>query len=241
MKLVAIINVTPDSFSDGEEGSIEQRIAQAIVGGASVIDIGAESTRPSATLITPEEEWSRLLPILRATSNERRTTLSIDTRHPETFQKAIHYGAKWFNDVSGFTNLASLALAKECGCDIVLMHSLTVPADTKITFPEGTDVVREVYHWAEKRIAEIGINKERIIFDPGIGFGKTAAQSWDIINNIKVFKSLGVRIMVGHSRKSFLGGEMAERDAATAKITRKLAENGVDYARVHNIAANRVD
>jgi dihydropteroate synthase len=121
------------------------------------------------------------------------------------------------------------------------MHSLTVPADPKVTFPEGTDVVKEVYQWAQKRIAELQLPKERIIFDPGIGFVKTAAQSWALINNINVFKALGVRIMVGHSRKSFLGLPMDERDAATAKITRKLAESGVDYARVHNIAANRVD
>lgn len=243
MKLVAIINITPDSFSDGRaEATTEdyiQLINQAITDGADILDIGAESTRPGATLLTPQEEWSRLAPVLRATSNEQRTTLSIDTRHPQTFRKALQYGARWFNDVSGFQNPESLALAKECGCDIVLMHSLTVPADLKVTFPEGTDVVKEVYQWAEKRIGEVGLPKERIIFDPGIGFGKTAAQSWDLINNISEFKALGVRIMVGHSRKSFLGLPMEQRDAATAEITRKLAKNGVDYARVHNIKVSR--
>jgi dihydropteroate synthase len=242
MKLVAIINITPDSFSDGRSqattGDYIQLINQAIVEGADILDIGAESTRPNATLISPEEEWSRLEPVL-TTCNLQPATLSLDTRHPQTFRKALQYGAKWFNDVSGFQNPESLTLAKECGCDIVLMHSLTVPADPKVTFPEGTDVVKEVYQWANKRIAELQLPKEKIIFDPGIGFGKTAVQSWDLIKNISVFKALGVRIMVGHSRKSFLGLPMEQRDAATAEITRKLAENGVDYARVHNIKVNR--
>ena len=241
MKLVAIINTTPDSFSDGGEGNIEQRIAQSIADGASVIDIGAESTRPNATLLTQQEEWKRLQPVLQTLHLQPHTILSIDTRHPETFSKAQGYGAKWFNDVSGFSNPASVALAKQCGCDIVVMHSLSVPANPQIVFTDGVDVVKEVFHWAEKRIEELGIPKKRIIFDPGIGFGKTAAQSWDLINNIQAFKALGVRVMVGHSRKSFLGGEMANRDAETAKITKKMAEKGVDYVRVHNIKANRVD
>ena len=176
-------------------------------------------------------------PVLRALGNIK-TTISIDTRHPDTFQNALRYGAKWFNDVSGFKNRTSIKLAAECGCDVVLMHSLTVPADPKITFPENADVAKEVINWAEKRIAQLGLPKEKIIIDPGIGFGKTAVQSWQLIENIAQFKTLGVRIMVGHSRKSFLGLPMEQRDEATAKVTQQLAKAGVDYVRIHNVAVN---
>lgn len=249
--LVAIINITPDSFSDGRKSATTEDYAaliqQAIQDGATILDIGAESTRPGATLLSPEEEWKRLEPVLSliapapaaASGLKPQAFLSIDTRHPETFAKALEYGVVWFNDVSGFQNPASLALAKESGCDVVLMHSLTVPADPKITFPPETDVVRAVYEWAEARIAQLGLPQEKIIFDPGIGFGKNAAQSWELIQNMQAFKKLGVRLMVGHSRKSFLNLPMEQRDEATATITRQLAASGVDYVRVHNVAANK--
>jgi dihydropteroate synthase len=239
-EIVAIINITPDSFSDGRKNATTEDylalIQQAIEEGATILDIGAESTRPGATLLTQEEEWKRLKPILQQIKS--KAILSIDTRYPQTFRDAIEYGAQWFNDISGLQNVESTKLAAECKCDVVLMHSLTVPADPKITFSEGTNVVQAVLDWAEKRIAELKLPKDKIIFDPGIGFGKTAAQCWELIENIAQFKTLGVRLMVGHSRKSFLGLPMEQRDAATAEITRKLAQAGVDYVRVHNVKAN---
>lgn len=239
-ELVAIINITPDSFSDGRKNATTEDylalIDQAVKEGAIILDIGAESTRPGATLLTQEEEWKRLKPILQ--NIKSKATLSIDTRHPKTFRQALEYGAQWFNDVSGLQNPESIKLAAETKCDVVLMHSLTVPADPKITFPENADVVKEVIEWAEKRIAQLKLPKEKIIFDPGIGFGKTAAQSWQLIEYITQFKKLGTRIMVGHSRKSFLGVPMEQRDELTAKITRELAQAGVDYVRVHNVAIN---
>lgn len=242
-QLVAIINLTPDSFSDGRQNATTEDylrlIQQAIHDGASVIDIGAESTRPGARLLTQEEEWSRLKPMLQTLNLKPQTSLSIDTRHAETFRRAIEYGAKWFNDVSGFHHSESVQLAKDSSCDVVLMHSLTVPADPKVTLPEDLDVISTILEWAEKRITQLGIAKEKIIFDPGIGFGKTPEQSWEIIRNIAAFKALGTRIMVGHSRKSFLQVPMEERDTATAQITRDLAKAGVDYVRVHNIPANK--
>lgn len=244
-QLVAIINITPDSFSDGGAGDYTARIAQAIADGASVLDLGAESTRPGATLITPEEEWQRLQPVLAAHTTSHwplATTLSIDTRHPETFRKALGLGAKWFNDVSGFQNPESVKLAAECGCDIVLMHSLSVPADPKHTLPEGCDVISEILKWGERRIGELtsaGIAREKIIFDPGLGFGKTAAQSWQIVEQVEKLKDLGLRLLIGHSRKSFLGGPMEERDAKTAELTRHFARQGIDYLRVHNVKINK--
>ena len=250
--LVAIINITPDSFSDGRKNATTEDylalMEQAIAEGASILDIGAESTRPGATLLTQEEEWKRLEPILQHITS--KAIISIDTRHPQTFRNALTYGARWFNDVSGLQNIKSIELAKESKCDVVLMHSLTVPADPKITFSEDTNVVQAVLDWAEKRITELQLPKEKIIFDPGIGFGKTAVQSWQLIENIAQFKRLGVRLMVGHSRKSFLnlapspltppsrGGENDWRDKATAEITHKLAQVGIDYVRIHNVKAN---
>ena len=241
-EIVAIINITPDSFSDGRKHATTadyiSLIQQAITEGATILDIGAESTRPGATLLSQAEEWARMEPVLRAMENIK-TAISIDTRHPKTFQSALQYGAKWFNDVSGFQNPESIKLAAECGCDVVLMHSLTVPADPKMTLPEEADVVQEVINWTEKRIRELKLPKEKIIVDPGIGFGKTAAQSWKLIENIAQFKTLGVRLMVGHSRKSFLGLPLEQRDEATAKVTHQFAKAGVDYVRVHNVKANR--
>lgn len=239
--LVAIINITPDSFSDGRTDATtedyRQLMQQAVADGAAILDIGAESTRPGATPLTHEAEWQRLKPVLQHLP--KNIPISLDTRHPETFRKALPYGIAWMNDVSGLQNPAMVAFAKDSGCKVVLMHSLTVPADSTITIPPEKDPVAEVLHWAKQRIAELEIPKEKIIFDPGLGFGKTAAQSQALIDNIAAFKTLDVKLMVGHSRKSFLGGKLEARDAATARITAALAAAKIDYVRVHNIKMNK--
>lgn len=250
-KLVGIVNVTPDSFSDGGQNFAPEKAIAAIkklIGqGASVVDIGAESTRPNAKLISPDEEWARLAPVLAeilAARPQFAALISVDTRHAETAKRAIAAGVDWINDVSGFGAPDMVDAVKSADCKIVVMHSLSVPADKNIVLPEGCDVVGEVFGWAQSRIKALenaGIKRERIIFDIGIGFGKTAAQSHELIKNITKFKELGVALFVGHSRKSFLGANsVAEADQKTLEISKSLATQGVDYLRVHNVVIHKI-
>lgn len=252
-KLVGILNLTPDSFSDGgQAGSVSEAVRHMqtlFEDGAALVDIGAESTRPGATPISADEEWQRLEPFMREVRQHhaaRLQALSIDTRHPETARRVLEYGVGWINDVSGFSSPAMIQAVKGAPCDLVVMHSLGVPADPRNTLPEGADPVALLRKWAEEKVAKLGgqgIAQARIIFDPGIGFGKTAEQSKTIIDRIGELKMPGVRLLVGHSRKSFLalytGAAPKDRDAETARISALLADAGVDFLRVHNVKANR--
>ena len=248
--LVGILNITDDSFSDGGlYNNPDTAVIQArkmVDEGASVIDIGAESTRPGAKSIHHEEEWKKLLPMLEAIrSSELNAWISVDTRNPETALKAILLGVDWINDVSGFSSKKMIEAVKDNAVTIVVMHSLGIPANPDVTIPENENVVKTVYQWAENKISELeshGIKKDRIIIDPGIGFGKTAEQSLRLIKNITEFIKLGVKILVGHSRKSFLklftDKPANERDHETCRITSYLAYHNVDYIRVHNVIEN---
>lgn len=280
-QLVGILNTTPDSFSDGglffTPEKAAAQIERLLAEGASVIDIGAESTRPGATPVTPEEEWQRLEPILHFAAQMERSPrqhafhISVDTRHPDTAAKALRLGVHWINDVTGFTDPRMVAAVRDHTCSMVVMHSLSVPADPAITLPPHPSATEQVLAWAETRLRELekaGIPRTRIILDPGIGFGKTPEQSLNLLHNIARFKTLGVRLLVGHSRKSFmkvfdtrcaephaaisrgaqspneadasssLSQTYHERDAQTAALSLQLVRQGVDFLRVHNVAAN---
>ncbi|MCE3231963.1 MAG: folKP [Rickettsiaceae bacterium] len=242
-KLVGILNITPDSFSDGGKFTqVSSALLQAeklITDGAAVIDIGAESTRPNAIPINADEEWQRLeqiLPAIIKLCHQRQVLASLDTRHAFTAEKAIDLGIDWINDVDGFNQSGMIDTVKNSHAHLVFMHSLGVPADKNKTLPSNIDVIQLVYQWAENKILQLqqaGIAKEHLIFDPGIGFGKTPLQSWQLINNIEAFQSLGVKILVGHSRKSFLGD--GDRDVATLAVSKELIVKKVDYLRVHEI------
>ena len=213
-KIVGILNVTPDSFSDGGLAGNNQAIIAAaqklIDDGVSVIDIGAESTRPGATPLQHIEEWQRLenvLPQICEFASQQNVETSIDTRHAETAIKAINCGIDWVNDVSGGVNDEMLEALANWQGRVVIMHNLGIPADKDTTIPADKNAVEEVLGWLSARLEvleESGIGRDRVIIDPGIGFGKTAQQSWEIINNIAAFKQFEVKILVGHSRKSFL-------------------------------------
>ncbi len=249
MELVAILNITPDSFSDGgkynDEASILDQTGKFIKNGAAVIDVGAESTRPGAIILSPEQEWQRLesiLPQVIKIAKDNNVKVSIDTRHAASAANAIELGIDWINDVSGIMSADMIAAVKNSNVQLVMMHSLSVPSDKSILMPENVDVVAEICAWATTQISALelaGIDRSRIIFDPGLGFGKTTAQSWQLIDRIDEFKSLGQKILVGHSRKSFLGGDLADRDARTLEVSAKLTANGVDYLRVHDIESHR--
>lgn len=259
-ELVGIVNVTPDSFSDGgrwldPEAAVRHArgLAEA---GATVLDLGAESTRPGADLVTPEEEWARLGPVLGALRAEwpRGTgpLLSADTRHPVVAGQAVAAGADWLNDVTGFAARAMLDAVRGADIDVVAMHSLGIPPRPDLTLGPAQDPLAQLIEWGERRVEAFeaaGVPLERVILDPGIGFGKTPAQTAAILARVTELRALGTRLLVGHSRKSFLGKWFApegvgpcatagDREIETAALTQHLAAQGVDYVRVHDVEWN---
>lgn len=250
-QLVGVVNVTPDSFSDGgkflnSELAIEQ-ISHLINAGAEVIDIGAESTSPVATPLNAESEWQRLAPVLTAIKEAQKQWLltpkiSVDTRHSAVAAKALDAGIDWINDVTGLDDPAMRELIAHVKADCVVMHHLSIPENRDHVLARDQDPVKTVYEWAEKRLnllEQQGIARQRMIFDPGIGFGKMAEQSLLILKNLQVFKSLDVRLLIGHSRKTFFSlltsMPFAERDIETMAMTVILAKQPIDYIRVHNV------
>lgn len=253
--MMGILNITTDSFSDGGKFiDLEAALAQTenlFNTGADIIDIGAESTRPvGATTLTPEKEWQRLQPILDAWQSfwlhkSFRPKLSIDTRKPETAEKLLAYKIDFFNDVTGLTDPKMLEIAKASKAKIIFMHNLGIPANPAIVLPPDKDPISVVYQWGQKQLenlTKLGVDKNRLIFDVGIGFGKNAEQSFALIKNIAQFHHLGIPILVGHSRKSFLNQftnkPFAERDIETATLSGFLATQKVDYLRVHDVDMN---
>jgi 2-amino-4-hydroxy-6-hydroxymethyldihydropteridine diphosphokinase/dihydropteroate synthase len=251
---MGIVNVTPDSFSDGgelgDDASAEARAAQLFADGAELIDLGAESTRPGATPLSADEEWARLEPVLGRLADRYRGALlrprlSVDTYHPSTARRALALGADVINDVSGLTSPAMLELAAASGAELVAMHNLGVPADRARVLPAGEDPTSLVVQWLEQRLGEwerAGMNLSRIVFDPGIGFGKNALQSLRLLRNVERLHPFGLRILVGHSRKSFMHqvatARREDRDLFTIGASLKLCESGVDILRVHNVGAH---
>lgn len=250
-KIVGILNITPDSFSDGgkflDVKAAISHIEKMIGEGANVIDIGAQSTRPGAEILSSEQEWQKLEPILQELAkNKYRTKISIDSYHPQTIKKSLEYKVDFINDVTGCKDSEMKKLAADSGKKIIFMHSLSVPADKNITIPENEDVINVLGNWLENKIAELsaaGIKKNNMIFDPGIGFGKTAKQSLEIIMNIEKFKIFGIEILVGHSEKSFLtlftDKPAGQRGEQTRRFSKVLAAKEVDYIRVHDVAGNK--
>ncbi len=247
---MGILNLTPDSFSDGGEYSDRsawikkiELFEKSLVG---MIDIGAESTRPGATAISAKEEWERLKPALEFLKDRYRTRIlrpriSMDTRNADIAEAALELGADCINDVSGSADPQMQELLQSSSCEYVLMHSLSVPADPKRTLPPEADVISEIKNWAYEKLNVLSqkrIALDRVIFDPGLGFGKTAEQSQVIVRRINEFFDLPVRILVGHSRKSFIqrwsDQPVIDRDWESVGISLQMAARGVDILRVHD-------
>ena len=251
---MGIVNLTPDSFSDGGEladaATVDAHVSALVGAGAEYIDVGAESTRPGATRLTADEEWSRLAPTLgrvleRYKGAALRPRISIDTYHLGTARRALELGVDVINDVSGLTHPAMMELAASGTADWVAMHNLGVPADKTRVLPADQDPTDAVERWLEERLSEwtrAGLDLGRIVFDPGIGFGKNALQSLRLLRNVDRFRRYGLRLLVGHSRKSFMhhvaAADRAERDLFTVGASLKLCAQGVDILRVHNVAAH---
>lgn len=253
-QLVGILNVTPDSFSDGgafiDPAAALQQIHQLVANGAEIIDIGAEATGPNVKPLTAELEWRRLEPVLDAIMpmlNQMpiKPKISIDTRHALVAKKALaSFNVDWINDVSGLIDPAMRAVIADHACDVVIMHHLGIPVDKNCFLPYAQDPVSLVYRWAEEQLTFLEknhINPQRIILDVGIGYGKTPEQSFELIQRLETFQALKTRLFIGHSRKSFLQQftpkAPLERDLETAIFSLHLASKNVDYLRIHNVEA----
>ena len=251
---MGIVNVTPDSFSDGGRYTdwprIEPHVEAMVEAGGHIIDVGGESTRPGATPVDPEVEWSRIAPVLdrlveRFSEERPRPLLSLDTRHAEVAARGLEMGVDIINDVSGLTSPDMLVLARDADCDWIAMHHVTIPADPQTTLPDDEDPFDSVEAWLLERMEAWdagGLNLGRIIFDPGIGFGKNRLQSLRLLRRAGEFRRHGLRVLVGHSRKSFMksfaGEDEGARDLATIGASLHLCAQGVDIIRVHDVPAH---
>lgn len=248
--LMGIVNITNDSFSgDGlyHEDDIINKIDNLLSENIGIIDIGAESTRPNAITLDSNEEIQRLLKIfkiIKEKSNNYFTKFSIDTYHYETAKVAIESGFKIINNVGGLNDSRMLNLLKlNPDVEMILMHNLSIPADPNIILNKSLNPISEIKNWIKKieLICEKNnIDKSKIIIDPGIGFGKNKFQSLKIIQNIKEITKSSFRILIGHSRKSFMNifasNIVAQnKDIETIAISLQLMNSGVDILRVHNI------
>lgn len=246
--LMGILNVTPDSFSDGgEHDAPDLAVARShamIADGADIIDIGGESTRPGATEVAVEEEIRRTAPVIAAIRAGTQVPLSIDTRKAPVARAAHAAGATLVNDVAGFTFDPGLApFCAGAGLPVCVMHAQGTP-EIMQKDPRYDNVALDIYDYLESRIAALeatGIPRDRIIADPGIGFGKTLAHNLTLLQNLALFHGLGCPVMLGASRKSFIGAIDGTREAAR-RLPGSLAmaltgmAQGVQVLRVHDVA-----
>jgi len=244
---MGILNVTPDSFSDGGEfldasKAIEHGLQMA-AHGAAIIDIGGESTRPGSEAVPPDEQIARIAPVIKALCEKVDVPISIDTKDVEVAEAALDAGASIINDITALSEERMGELAGERGVPVILMHMLGTPA-TMQAEPKYEDVVGEVLEYLlarASRAEQFGIAKERIFIDPGIGFGKTLEHNLALLKNIDKFVASDCRVLVGTSRKSFIGKIIGKEDATqrifgTAATVALCAAAGVSILRVHDVA-----
>ena len=245
MLVMGILNVTPDSFADGgvnfEAEHAINRGLEMIEDGVDIIDIGGESTRPGADRVSEEEEQARVLPVIKGLSKEG-VPLSIDTMRASTAKLAVEAGATIVNDVSGGSaDLDMFSTVAALGCKYTIMHwrGHSKDMNSKAIYNDVVqDVIEEVTVQLDKALAA-GLLRENIILDPGIGFAKDPEHNWEILNRIYEFIALGYPVLIGHSRKRFLGGDHPDnREAATVEVTQTLAGKGIWAVRVHGVKAN---
>ena len=244
--IMGILNVTPDSFSDGGQhdgvAAALEHAHRMLDEGAHIIDVGGESTRPGSDPVSEEQEIARTCSVVRALADEG-VCVSIDTRHAAVAKAALDAGAAILNDVTGFRDPAMVELAAASDAGLVVMHMKGEPK-TMQDDPVYDDVVAEVRDYLRDRAAELeaaGIARERICIDPGPGFGKTASQTMELVRNFHEFARLGYPVMCAVSRKSFIGkaygiDDPAQRDAASAAEALLACELGATVVRVHNVA-----
>jgi dihydropteroate synthase len=248
--LMAIVNVTPDSFSDGGRFvSVSAAVDQALVlagQGTDILDIGGESTRPGAEPVGLQQELERVVPVIERLRGAVDVPISIDTTKAEVARQALQAGATIVNDVSGLTFDPEMTpVCADSDCGVICMHIRGTP-QTMQQDPRYDDVVAEVARHLSERIESLvaaGIDRDRIAIDPGIGFGKTAEHNVQILSHIASFRALGRPVLIGHSRKSFLkkliGRPIDVRLAGTIGVAIAAAMQSVDILRVHDVAPVR--
>jgi len=246
MLVMGILNVTPDSFADGgrhhEFDAAVKRGLEMIAEGVDIIDVGGESTRPGADRVSQEEEIARTIPVITELA-KHGATISIDTMRASTARAAVKAGAAMINDVSGgLADDAMLQTAAELKVPYIAMHWRGQSKDMNSKAVYG-DVVNEVIAELNERIdaaLDAGIHKDKLIVDPGIGFAKDAEHNWAIIDAIDRFVAMGYPVLVGASRKRFLGGDSPDqREQATIELTKRLGTTGVWAVRVHSVKPHK--
>lgn len=246
MLVMGILNVTPDSFSDG--GQFDSSTAaitrglELVAEGADIIDIGGESTRPGAQRTSKEQELKRTIPVVKALA-EQGVVVSIDTMRAEVARAAVEAGATYINDVSGgIADTEMHRTAAELGVNYILMHwrGHSLDMNTKATYSDVVAEVKAELSQQIKKALAAGITPEKLLIDPGLGFAKDADHNWELLKRIDEIVDLGYPVLIGASRKRFLGGDSPlERDEATLDVTKGLIGKGIWGVRVHVVAAHR--
>ncbi len=243
--VIGILNITPDSFSDGGVFADPQqactRALQMAREGADVVDIGGESTRPGATLIPAREELARVLPVIEAASSQLTIPMSIDTCRPEVAAAALEAGCRFVNDITACRHPEMPDVVRAYDVPLVIMHMLGDPGSMQ-SAPSYDDVVEDIFAFLSERVEFLtsrGVTEDRIVIDPGIGFGKRFRDNLDLLKAAARFYELGRPLLIGASRKRFLG-ELLDADAS-ARLSGSLAvaarcyQMGVDMVRVHDV------
>ncbi|MFB2648725.1 dihydropteroate synthase [Shewanella mangrovisoli] len=243
--VMGILNVTPDSFSDGGKfSSFElacQHADEMVAQGALIIDIGGESTRPGAADVTVEDELARVIPLVEYVAKHHDVWISVDTSKPEVMRQAVNAGAHLINDVRALLEPGALETAAQLNVPICLMHMQGAPRSMQ-TAPEYQDLVADVYEFLRERIQaciDAGIPRERLLIDPGFGFGKTLEHNYELLAKLDRFEQFDLPILIGLSRKSMIGNLLArptsERLAGSLAGAMIAAQKGAHIIRVHDV------
>jgi dihydropteroate synthase len=245
VKIMGIINTTPDSFYDGgryntKEGAVSHAL-KLENDGADILDIGGESTRPGADFVSVEEELSRVVPVVKDCVTKCNVPISVDTTKSEVAEQCLKSGAQIINDISGMTfDEKMLEVAVSYNATIILMHTKGIPKTMQknTNYSDIISVIEEFLSRRVEKAVSVGIPKEKIIIDPGIGFGKSVEQNYLIINEIPRFRKIGCRVLIGLSRKSLIGNIQnndEDRLPATLILNTMAVDFGVDIIRVHDV------
>ena len=247
-RVMGVVNVTPDSFSDGGcHADTDAAVAFAlglIAQGADLLDIGGESTRPGADAVPLQQGLARVVPVIERLASQCSVPISVDTRHPEVMRAAVAAGAGMINDVGALAGDGALAAAADLGVPVVLMHMRGEPR-TMQDAPHYADVVADVHNFLAQRIFACemaGIDKKRIVIDPGFGFGKSREHNLALLANLQRFADLGVPLLAGLSRKRLIGEitgrALPERVHGSVAAALLAVERGASIVRVHDVAAS---
>lgn len=251
-RIMGVLNVTPDSFSDGgqlyRDGRVDTdallaRAEQMLAEGADIMDVGGESTRPGAAAVSEAEELDRVVTAVEALARHCDTIISVDSSTPSVMRESARCGAGLLNDVRGFQRPQALQAAAESGLALCVMHMQGEP-DTMQTAPAYSDVLRDISQFLSRRLADVssvGIDLDRVIIDPGFGFGKTAEQNFELLARLEILCNQDQPILVGLSRKSMISAVLdrppEQRMVASVALALMAVERGARIVRVHDVAA----